>query len=330
MRLGLETESCHLRFQQSGMSIFSFIDLTAELGLEGVQINVIPDFGLHPQWGTLDGNDPSYLAEVRAAIDARDFYCEIDSRGTTVEELEPVLRVAETLGATLVRSYIRYPAGEFDGDFMAAQVREVRQVISVLKEYGIRLAFENHEFETSGDMIDFVHAIGDPDWVGLLCDIGNSMMAWEEPTTAVKAMAPYTFGVHFKDHIVVANAASGRGNDQRVVCGVPLRHGSIDLTTIYRILVEESRAANMNLEVCYPYCATFKRPEGTGGADGSSGTFALAEPPFAENLIRPMQYYYPHEVGADICKMLITRQTDDLWFSAAVFKGLRNEYAAHR
>ena len=38
MKLGLETESYHLFFQQGMMDIFDFIDKTSELGLDGVWI----------------------------------------------------------------------------------------------------------------------------------------------------------------------------------------------------------------------------------------------------------------------------------------------------
>lgn len=309
------------------MDIFEFIELTAELGLEGVQINVIPDLNLHPQWGTLDGDDPTYLAGVRSAIDAHGFFCEIDSRGTTVAELEPVLNVASALGATLVRSYVRYPANQFDADFLASQIDEVRQIIPLLKTRGIRLAFENHEFETAKEMVNFVLAVDAPEWVGLLCDTGNSMMAWEDPLEAIRTMAPYTFGVHFKDHTVVTDTSTKPGGGVPVVCGVPLGLGSIDLKEAYRILVEESQTETINLELCYPYCATFKRSPGTGGTESFTGVFALKEPPFPNELLAPLHYYYPHEVGTDASKMLIKRQLEDVRFSAAALCRLRDEYA---
>lgn len=325
MKLGLETESCHLLFQQQGMDIFGFIDLTAELGLEGVQINVIPDLNLHPTWGTLASIDPTYLAKVRKAIEGRGFFCEIDSRGTTSEELEPVLRVAHALGATRVRSYVRFPGNVFDADYLANQVQPVRAVLPLLRRFGIQLAFENHEFETSEEMIDFVEAVGDLDQVGLLCDIGNSMMAWEDPISATIAMAPYSFGVHFKDHTVVQDA-SVEGTSNPVVCGVPLGEGNIDIALAYRILCDHSRAESINLETCYPYCATFKRQKGAGGSAEFSGAFAIEEPPFDPAMIQPMNYYYPHTRSRDIANTLIERQLEDLRASASLLLGLRDAF----
>ena len=308
------------------MDIFNFITLTRELGLDGVQINVIPDFGLHPEWGTLDGNDPRYLERVRTAIDEYDFYCEIDARGTTVSELAPVLQVAESLGATVVRSYIRYPHNVFDSAYMAAQVSEVAKVVPLLKDHGIRLAFENHEFETSTDMVEFVQAIDEPEWVGLLCDIGNSMMVWEEPLSAVKSMAPYSFGVHFKDHTVVRDPGPAGDEAQPLVCGVPLGAGSIELEKIYQVLMQSSRANSINLETCFPYCASFKRTVGTANSAAFHGTFRIAEPPFPLDIIRPTQYYYPHAVGLEALEGLIDRQLSELKVSTTVLKNLRENY----
>lgn len=41
MKIGLETESYHLFFQNGLMDIYRFIKRAAELGLDGVMINVI-------------------------------------------------------------------------------------------------------------------------------------------------------------------------------------------------------------------------------------------------------------------------------------------------
>lgn len=65
MKIGLETESYHLHFQNGRMDIFDFIRRTAELGLDGVQINIIKDKNLDPEWGTLGSDDTEHLLKVR-------------------------------------------------------------------------------------------------------------------------------------------------------------------------------------------------------------------------------------------------------------------------
>ena len=64
LKIGLDTESLHLWFQNKRMDIFGFIETAHEFGLDGVMINIISDYGLDPEWGTLESNDPEHLAKV--------------------------------------------------------------------------------------------------------------------------------------------------------------------------------------------------------------------------------------------------------------------------
>ena len=92
------------------------------------------------------------------------------------------------------------------------------------------------------------------------------MMAWEEPVTAAENMAPYTFTTHFKDHIIVEEPNDKYGY---VVCGVPAGEGNIDLEKCFEIMMEKSALTRINVEMCYPYCAQFKRTPGAGGVKKS-------------------------------------------------------------
>lgn len=61
IKLGLDTESLHLWFQNKRMDIFGFIEKAHELGFDGVMINILKDYNLDPEWGTLMSNDPGTL-----------------------------------------------------------------------------------------------------------------------------------------------------------------------------------------------------------------------------------------------------------------------------
>lgn len=61
IKLGLDTESLHLWFQNKRMDIFGFIEKAHELGFDGVMINILKDYNLDPEWGTLMSNDPAHL-----------------------------------------------------------------------------------------------------------------------------------------------------------------------------------------------------------------------------------------------------------------------------
>ncbi|MDO1710178.1 sugar phosphate isomerase/epimerase, partial [Proteus mirabilis] len=94
MKLGIETESYHLFFQQGVMDVFDFINKATELGLDGVELNIIPDEGLHPEFGVLTSDSPEYLAKVRQAIEDKNLYCELDTRFTTPKALTKAVNTA--------------------------------------------------------------------------------------------------------------------------------------------------------------------------------------------------------------------------------------------
>jgi len=290
MKIGLETESYHLFFQNGRMNIFGFIKKTAELGLDGVQINTISEKGdkyIHPVWGALGGDDPAHLERVRKEIKKYGLFAEIDTRGTDPEHLRKVIEVAHTIGADVVRTYCC--RGVYDSKALEKAPKDIKQLIPLLKKYRIKLAVENHEEETSDDVIRIIKEVNSP-WVGAHCDVGNSMMAWEEPVEAVKRLAPYAFTTHFKDHIIIND-----GEDYRV-CGIPVGQGNIDTEECFKVLVNDSTLTRINIEICYPYAAAFKREKGTGGIfDVGEGAFQVEEPPYDINLIKPLNYYYPPE-----------------------------------
>ncbi|ECU9386521.1 sugar phosphate isomerase/epimerase [Salmonella enterica subsp. diarizonae] len=317
MKIGLETESCHLFFQHGLMNIFDFIRRTWELGLDGVEINIIPDLNLHPELGCLSGDDDIYLQRVRRTIEYHGLYCEIDTRLTDPAHLERALYIAHKLNADVVRTYIN--KNEYSQHSMSQAVQDIRSVIPLLKKYRIKLGIENHEYETSDEIIDVIKQTDSP-WVGAHCDIGNAMMAWEDPVEAVRKLAPYTCSTHFKDHIVCLH------DDIPVVTGVPVGEGSIDTEECFRILVENSMVTRINIETCYPYASVFDREKGTGGVCSFSGAFEIKPPPFPAGMIKPLDYYYPHQISQEALKQLLNAQGECVKKSAQALKKLRNKY----
>jgi sugar phosphate isomerase/epimerase len=233
------------------MDIFDFIQRTAQLGLEGIQINVVRG----KNWGHLGGNDSTHLEKVRVMAKDLGFFIEVDTRGTDSVHLIKALDVCQALGADVLRTYLSL------GGNRATELRQakenIRQVVPKAEELGIRIALENHEYETSNDMIRLLKFIESPQ-VGLLVDIGNSMMALEDPLSATRAMAPYAISTHFKDHIVIDSDESSR------VVGVPIGKGNIDIEACFRNLVAKSGLTRINIEESYGYSAPFRIPPPEG------------------------------------------------------------------
>ena len=168
MLLGLETFSYHLAFAYGQMNIFDFIQRTAELGLDGVQINVEGHDLAH-----LGSDDPGFLREVRATIEGLGLFVELDTCDTNPDNLTRVLNICKALGADKMRVYSSV-GGDVQEE-LARAVEDFRQVIHVCADYGVRIAFENHEFESSHDVLEVVRKVNS-EHVGAHIDTGNSMM----------------------------------------------------------------------------------------------------------------------------------------------------------
>lgn len=340
MKIGLETESLHLWFQNKRMDIFGFVEKTHELGLDGVQINLIKDYNLDEQWGTLGSTDPAHLAKLKALLKKYDMYVELDMRNLEFDRLTEVIELAHDLGAEYIRSYVPITVNrdslitdaasgaydivkvkqDFDPQSLVTAVSSVRAVLPLLEKYRIKLCLENHEYETSFELRTLVEEINSP-WVRLLFDFGNSMMAWEDPKVAARVMAPYVEMTHCKDHIVIPDEESGFGY---VVCGVPLGQGNLDIKGIFDILYHQSPIKRLNIEMCFPYCAEFKRSVGTGGVYGvGQGPFKVEEPLYP---VKSKQYYYPHEVSEEFLEQLLADQMRGVEASVAFVKDMMKDY----
>jgi sugar phosphate isomerase/epimerase len=314
MKIGLETESYHLQFITGKMDIFKFIQKTAELGLDGVMINILewPDL---PGRGTLESFEPEYLKRVKAEIQKYGFFAEIDTNSTDPDHLAQVIQVAHQIGADVIRTYICFET--FDPAKLAEAPGDIQKIVPLLQKYRIKLAVENHEFELASEVIHIIEEVGSP-WVRAHCDLGNSMMAWEDPVEAVTKLAPYAVTTHFKDHIIVHD-----GDDYRV-CGVPAGSGNIDLDTIFKTLVEQSTLTRINVEMCFPYATFFKREPGAGGVfEVGEGAFKVEQPPYDLSVIKPLDYYYPPQ---ELLEQMIADQEKGVEQSVRYALSLRDKY----
>lgn len=343
IKIGLDTESLHLWFQNKKMDIFGFIEKAHEFGLQGVMINLIKDYNLNPEWGTLKSDDPAHLERVRQALERHNMYAELATRGLEYAHLEKIVKVADAIGADIIRTYIpitlanqnerqsgadgRYDSGkvrlDFDPVVFDEAAESLKKSVPFLKKHRIKIALENHEYETSQELVQVIKKVDSP-WVGLHYDFGNAMMVWEEPAEAAENMAPHTVSTHFKDHIVIPCPDDREGY---VVCGVPAGEGNIDLKSCLKILLDNSQITRLNVEMCYPYCAQFKRTRGTGGVhELGKGCFKIEKPLYDYETVKPSQYYYPHEVSAGLLEELLEKQMEAARRSAEFTKKLCREY----
>lgn len=326
MKIGIETESFHLFFQYGKMNILDFIRKAAEIGFEGVELNMIPGWGIEKSLGQMGDDTVENLDAIRDEIKKYGLYAEIDTNGTSEADLKKALRVANHIGANVIRTYIRF--NKFDAKAYKQTTEDLKNIVPELKKYRIKIALENHEYETSEELVKIIKEVNSV-WVGLHYDFGNSMMVWEDPVKAAKNMAPYTYTTHFKDHIIVEEPETEYGY---LVCGVPAGTGNIDLEECFKIMVENSPLERINMEMCFPYCTTFKREPGTGGIEKvGEEAFKIEKAPYDRNIIKPLDYYFPHKVVSDeIIEKMMEDQLKGAEIGYKYLSSLRDKYCSKK
>ena len=309
MRLGLETFSYHLAFRAGTMNVLTFIERCVSLGLEGVQLNT----------GHMDDflrEDTRRVRQIRELAAGNNLFVEVDTRGTDPGPLADRLRLCRDLGADVLRTYAS--CGGDLAEELACAPDQLRSLIPMCEELGIRIALENHEYETSSEIVEIVQQV-DNEWVGTHVDTGNSMLVWEEPVNAVRAMAPLAVSTHFKDHIVIME------DGQPLVLATTLGRGNIDCRECLRILATDSSLDRLVIEDCYGYSAPFRRPEveGAGGRLGE-GSFRVVDGP----LDPTWALLHPREAPPEEMKKYITWQEASVIRSIDFVKGLLKELPA--
>lgn len=305
MLLGLETFSYHLALSRGAMDVFGFIGRVAELGLDGVQINIVQQ-----NWGHLGGGEPEHLQAVRDLVESRGLFIELDTRGTAPEHLRAALAVCSAVGADVLRTYASL-GGDLAEELRQA-VDDLRAVVPDCAAHGVRIAFENHEYETADDIVQVLDAV-DSEWVGALVDTGNGMMVWEPPTETVRKLAPWAASTHFKDHLVTTIEG------QPMVVGTTLGRGRGECAACHELLATQSDLQRLNIECCYGYQAPFRRPmaAGAGGRLGE-GAFEVLPGPFDSAVLDPR-----HHGGQPAIEDLLRLHDAAVVESVAYVKGLR-------
>jgi sugar phosphate isomerase/epimerase len=242
LKLALFSYSYHLSFgahdvfkPAKPMDLFQFIDACADMGLDGVQIDAVH----------LKSQDSGYLDVIKASADARGMYLEYGITGIEKDDLLYHLDIARRLGANVMRTYIGFNPRDKRVDVAQETSRAegaLNAVKDIARQYGIKIAVENHCDLTTGELLSLIQRIDSPS-VGVCVDLGNFMIHLENPVESVRRLAPYIVNTHFKDY------AFSMENWGFKAFGVPLGEGMIDLKSILKILIEESGLDRITLEI---------------------------------------------------------------------------------
>jgi sugar phosphate isomerase/epimerase len=160
---------------------------------------------------------------------------ELGTRGVLSDHLASFLAMAETLGATVVRSMIN--TAEHQPSFAEAESL-LRTALPAYEAAGVTVALETYEQVRSTDLVSLVEAVGSSS-LGICLDPANSVAALENPIDVIDRCAPYVANIHSKDF-----AFTRRGGWVGFTLeGVPLGTGLLD----YDYLLEKVRPAERGI-----------------------------------------------------------------------------------
>lgn len=250
MKLGIDTFSFHITFAAGAYDVFRTLDWLEELGLQGLQININ---GPHGRFLGGDPSDEAHVRRVRRALEAKGFFVEIGGRHTDPEQVAWQLRLAAALGAEVFRTLLVYQ--ESLAETFARTRRDLEAVLPLARKLGVKIALENHEDVSAGELRQFLDAMPDP-YIGATLDTGNDLVVYGDAREAARQLAPRALTTHIKDQRLV------RVGGTIYSVGVPLGEGDLPLSAQLKTIREGSGLDRLLLQNTNGYASVlnpFKR-----------------------------------------------------------------------
>jgi len=190
------------------------------------------------------------LRDTRALANDLGLTLELGTRGVQVEHLATFAGLAESLGASLVRSMVNTADHQ---PSMTEAEELLRVALPAYERAGLTLALETYEQVASADLVSLVESVGS-DALGICLDPANSVAALELPKEVVERTAPYVRNIHVKDF-----AFSRRGGWVGFTLeGVELGTGLLDYEHLVGTVQPETRGINQVIEHWLTWRGTYE------------------------------------------------------------------------
>lgn len=194
------------------------------------------DFGV----GALPSTDKTYLAELKTKfadlnmvptviIGTLGLHADQDFAGPPIEASIRNLEVANYLGSPLGLFYFSYGGRVKREGRIRIAVEQIGRLADAARQFDMTVTTENYDFFTSDDFLHIFEQVG-ADNVGLHNDTGNWLILDEDPLTATRKMADWTYHAHVRDYRIVDGVCSS----------VPIGMGDVDFPSV---LAELRKAA---------------------------------------------------------------------------------------
>ncbi len=229
------------------MDLWQLMDHCSSLGLEG----------LHVDDAAFESLEPVYLYKVRDRAREMNLYLEYNfsmnadydpSLNHTIEE---GLEIADHLGADLAKISVDvvrprpYARSKFHPDVieqLKVFVKQVKEALPHAEKKSIRLAVENHADTFSEEIIWVLDEINHP-LVGACVDTANGYHVTEDPTEAVKNLAPRSFTNHFRDNRITYMPWGVKAE------GAAVGDGDFDMVGAYELIKKCPHMDRINIEL---------------------------------------------------------------------------------
>jgi len=240
MKTSITIYSCRQFFSAKKMTVQEFIEYSARLGFEGVDLGYYwedktTQFAELPRWLADNGIALSgYIARNNfgAVVGTDGAEDEIANVKTAIDE-------AVLLGTNVLRVF----AGGREGltwEEGSTLIRDCfRECVEHAERNNVILALEDHGglAGTSDQLLFYINEIDSPFFKANV-DIGNFWPAGEDPMVGVRNTAPHAVMVHVKD-------LKKQGDGLKAV---PVGEGDVDITGCLRILKDAGYDGYLSLE----------------------------------------------------------------------------------
>lgn len=240
------------------MDYLPAVGAAAELGFDGVELDIQPDYADSALW------NEAGRRELREA--AKQHECDIASLclgalwsispanpdAPVRAEARALIAASARVASDLEAKWILVPvtpgaADEQTEQAVAYWIEEMTQVAAVAQDLGITYCLENVGRgcgKSAGDLLRLVNGIGSPA-VGAYYDIGNAVLFGNDPVAEIEQLGDHARIIHVKDHgdylgcgdvpiAAALRAAVARGYDDYLVFETgptdnPMRAGAFNL-----------------------------------------------------------------------------------------------------
>jgi len=165
-----------------------------------------------------------------------------------VARFEKDVQLAKEAGISVGRTVImpgrRYEQFKSLAEFHRSEAQGLKSLQlaePVLARHRFRLAVENHKDQRIAEKLETLRRLS-AEFIGVCVDVGNNFALMEDPLEVVRALAPWAFTVHLKDHAVREYA------EGFLLADVALGAGFLDLPAMVKALREAKPDLRFNFE----------------------------------------------------------------------------------